>query len=154
MSCVHFVRSQSRYAAGPRCDQHARDDGAVCLNLDAVLAVAQQVTTAQHVLEKPKEDFDCPAFFVNQCDGFGRNNKPICRDTKHAVTVHSAGTAAILSVSCVRIHAYASAPHAVIRSFLRSRFGKSDDFITDDFVEPGILVAVPCFDRFPNTVVS
>ena len=48
----HLVGSPRRLAAGPQADQHARDDRAVRLDRDAVFIVAQQMATAQHVLEK------------------------------------------------------------------------------------------------------
>ena len=50
----HFVRAFGRLAAGPEGDQQAGDDRAVGLNLDAVLAVTQQVAAAESMLELTK----------------------------------------------------------------------------------------------------
>jgi hypothetical protein len=56
----HFVRPLRWLPSSPQCDQHAGDDRTVCLDLNAVLVVTQQVTATQHVLEKPEEDLDLP----------------------------------------------------------------------------------------------
>jgi len=48
----HFVGAKCRLLAGPQRNQHARDDRAVGLNLDAILVVAEQVPAAKNVLEK------------------------------------------------------------------------------------------------------
>ncbi len=86
----HFVSSLRRLATGPQCDQHARDDRAVGLNLDAVLVVAQQMPTAQHVFEEPEEDFNGPAIGVDQSNRFGGNIEQVRRDAKDPVTVNAA----------------------------------------------------------------
>jgi|GEM_PF-1876247 len=57
----HFKRALRRLAARPQCNQHAGDDRAVGLNLDAVLFVAQQVFASQHLLEKSEKDFNRPS---------------------------------------------------------------------------------------------
>lgn len=56
----HLVGPPRRLAAGPQADQHARDDRAVRLDRDAVLIVAQEMATAEHVLEEPEEQFSVP----------------------------------------------------------------------------------------------
>ena len=52
----HFVSPQSRLAAGPQADQHARDDRARHLKFDAVPGMTQQVAAAQNVFEEPEEN--------------------------------------------------------------------------------------------------
>ncbi len=47
--------------------QQAGDDGAVRLNFDAHGVLRQQVPTAEHMLEEPKEDFNRPAMLVFEC---------------------------------------------------------------------------------------
>ena len=47
----HLVRAFRRPAADPEGDHQAGDDGAVGLNLDAVLVVAQQVSAAESMFE-------------------------------------------------------------------------------------------------------
>ena len=56
----HLVRSQGRLAARPQANQHARNDGAVGLDLDAHRIVAQQRPAAQRVLEEAKEYLSLP----------------------------------------------------------------------------------------------
>ena len=51
----HLVRAQRRLAACPEAQEHAGDDRTVGLDLDAVLAVAEQVTAAQDVLEEAEK---------------------------------------------------------------------------------------------------
>ena len=60
----HLVSSQRWLAAGPQTDQHARDDRAIDLHFDAVLRMAQQMTSSQKMLEKAKENLDCPTIMV------------------------------------------------------------------------------------------
>ena len=43
----HLVCALRRFAAGPEGDEQAGDDGAVRLDFDAVLIVAEQVTATQ-----------------------------------------------------------------------------------------------------------
>ncbi len=62
----HLVRPQRRLTARPQADEHAGNDGTVGLDLDAYRVVAQQVPTAQHMLEKTEENFNRPAIAVNQ----------------------------------------------------------------------------------------
>ena len=56
----HLIRSQRRFAARPEADQHAGDDRAVGLNLDAVFVVAQEVTATQDMFEKSEKNFNSP----------------------------------------------------------------------------------------------
>ena len=73
----HFRRSLRRLAAGREADQQTGDDGAVRLNLDAVLVVAEQVPTAQQVLERAEENLDRPAIVIQQGDeGTDRRGAP------------------------------------------------------------------------------
>ena len=83
----HLVGPQRRLAARPQADEHAGDDRAVGLNLDAHRIVAQQVPAAQHVLEEAKEDFDRPAVAVNQGDDPGRQVEQVGGDQQEAVAV-------------------------------------------------------------------
>ena len=57
----HLVRPERRLAPSPQADQHAGNDRAVRLNFDAVGRMAQQMPTAQYVLEKPEENFTLPS---------------------------------------------------------------------------------------------
>lgn len=56
----HLVRAERRLFAGPQRDQHAGDNRTISLDLDAVLITAQQMPTAEHVLEEAEEYFDRP----------------------------------------------------------------------------------------------
>lgn len=47
-----LVSSQRRLVARPETDQQARDDGTIGLDLNAVLAVTQQMSAPKYVLEK------------------------------------------------------------------------------------------------------
>ena len=67
----HLVGAQRRLATGPQADQEAGDDRAVRLNLDAIFVVAQQVPTAENLLEEPKKYFDRPPPGKYQTDDFG-----------------------------------------------------------------------------------
>ena len=58
------MSSFGRLAAGPECDHQAGDDGAVGLNLDPVLVVAQKVAASQQVLELSEENFNCPSIGI------------------------------------------------------------------------------------------
>ena len=58
----HFVRPQRWFLSCPQRDQHAGYDRTVRLDLDSVLILADQVTTAKNLLEKAEEDLDRPAF--------------------------------------------------------------------------------------------
>ena len=57
----HLVGPPGRLAVGPQTDQQTGDDGTVRLDLDAVLAVAEQVPATQQVFEKSEEDFTLPS---------------------------------------------------------------------------------------------
>ena len=57
----HLVRAKRRLAARPETDQHAGNNRAIRLDLDAVLAVAEQVPATQQVFEKSEEDFTLPS---------------------------------------------------------------------------------------------
>ena len=56
----HLVCPLGRLATRPQADQEAGNDRTIRLDLDAVLAMAQQVSAAQKVLEEPKKDFNGP----------------------------------------------------------------------------------------------
>ncbi len=56
----HLVGPKRRLATCPQADQHSRDDRTGDLNFDAVLRMAQQMTAAQQMLEKAKEDLSLP----------------------------------------------------------------------------------------------
>ena len=67
------MSSQSRFAARPQADQHARDDRAVDLNFNAFLRLTQQMAAAKNVFQKSEEDFNCPPVTVEQRDDLGRD---------------------------------------------------------------------------------
>ena len=90
----HLVRALGRLAAGPEVDQQTGDDRAVRLNLDPVRVMAQQMPSAQQVLERAEEDLDLPAVFVDQRDDFGGDVQQVGHDPQQAVAVHAGGAAA------------------------------------------------------------
>jgi hypothetical protein len=47
--------------ASPKIDEQACDHRTIGLNLNSVLAVTDQMTTAHKLLEEPEEYFDVPA---------------------------------------------------------------------------------------------
>lgn len=97
----HLVRSQSRLAARPQRDQHARDDRRVRLDFDAVLIVAAQMTAAQHVLEEPKENLDRPTFLVQKCNCLSWHVELVRCDAKNSVAVDATRTATTLPTRSV-----------------------------------------------------
>jgi len=56
----HLVGPLGRLFASPQADEHAGDDGTISLDFDSHRIVAQQVPTAQEMLEEPKEHFSVP----------------------------------------------------------------------------------------------
>jgi len=51
------------------------------LYFNAVLGMAQQMTTAQHVLEETKKDFNRPTKSIHQSDDFCGNIREIGHNT-------------------------------------------------------------------------
>ena len=64
----HLERALRWFATRPQIDQLASDDRTVSLDLDAVLAVAEQVITAQELLKESKKDLNLPPLGVKQRD--------------------------------------------------------------------------------------
>ena len=64
----HLERSFGRLTTCPKVDQQACDDGTIALNLDSVLAIADQMRAAQELFEESEKYFNDPALGVNQCD--------------------------------------------------------------------------------------
>jgi hypothetical protein len=58
----HFMRSQRWLSSSPQCDQHTRDDRTVRLDLDAVLILADQMSTPKDLLKEAEEDLNRLAF--------------------------------------------------------------------------------------------
>lgn len=54
----HFACPKRSLLPCPQCNQHAGDNRAARLNLNAILILAQQVPAAQDLFEKTEEDFD------------------------------------------------------------------------------------------------
>ena len=146
----HFAGSLGRLTTGPQSDQHAGDDRAVRLKLDAVLVVAEQMPTPRHVFEKPKETLNRPAFGVNQSNRLGRNIEQVGGDTKDAVAVDATGTPA----SCVGIGSDTDHANRVIQLTARLTVWKRNHFVTDDCAPSGVLVTLLLLDGVPDTVVS
>ena len=57
----HFIRAERGFFARPKSDQHACNDCEVRLDLNTVLVVAQQVATAQNVLERTEKYLTLPS---------------------------------------------------------------------------------------------
>lgn len=95
-----------------------------------MLVVTQKVTAAQHVLEKPEEDLDCPAIGKDQGDHCRWHIQQVGGDAKNTVAVHSARTAAIFSSRRMRIHTQADHTHLVVRLTTGTAVGKCHDSFT------------------------
>ncbi len=147
----HFVSPKPWLFSRPQGDQHAGDNRAISLNLNAIFVLAEQMAEAKYLLEKAEEDFDRPPFRKDQTDDVRRHIEQISRNSQNAVAINAAGAAAILSTSCVRVGANANNSHWMIEV---GTFGELYDFITDDFIQFGAVVAVVLFHHRVNTVVA
>src|ERR1700728_4168450 len=78
----HFVSAQRWLTPRPQADKHAGDNRTVRLNLDALLALAEQVPTTQHVLEEPEKRFNRPAMQEDQTDHLRARAEELCRDSR------------------------------------------------------------------------
>lgn len=98
----HLIGSQRRLLAGPQRDQQARDDAQIRLNLNAIGTMANQVPTAQHVLEESKEYFNSPAVFVNQRDHLGGHFEQVGGD-QNRIALLGAASAGVSRHFAVRL---------------------------------------------------
>ena len=101
----HLLRSQGRLFAGPQTDQHARNDRAVGLDLDALSRSAEQMPAAENLLEEAEEDFDRPAVVVHQRDHLGREGEPVGGDAKGAVANDGCETVRVLTRKDLKLEA-------------------------------------------------
>ena len=114
----HLVRPKCRLAAGPQADQHASDDRAIRLDLDPLLAAAEQMPATEDVLEEAKEDLDRPTVNVNQCNGFRRHVEQVGTDPQQAVAARPGRAAAILAAAGVWANPDGDQANLVIRTRL------------------------------------
>jgi len=56
----HLVGPQGRFFPRPQADQHTGDHRGIHLQFDAVATLAEQMTAAQHMLEKTKKYLNLP----------------------------------------------------------------------------------------------
>ena len=147
----HFVGPKRWLLPCPQRNQHAGDDRAVRLNLDAILILAQQVPAAQGLFEKTEEDFDRPPLRKNQTNHVRWYVQQIGRDAEDAVAIDTTGTAAILATRGVRVDANANDSHWMIEI---GSLGKLHDLIADDFIETHVVVAAILLHDRPDTVIT
>lgn len=115
----HLAGAQCWFATGPQRDQQAGDDAQVCLNGDAVFAVAQQVATAQYMFEESEECLDSPAMLVDQRDDLGRNAQQVGED-EDRFPLRRTGVAGTASCSASRCtFDFHDAQHTLAQSGLR-----------------------------------
>ena len=56
----HFIRSKRGFTTRPQGNQHTRDDSRIGLQFNAVMVVTEQMSTAENMLKKAKENLDSP----------------------------------------------------------------------------------------------
>ena len=56
----HLVGPQGRFFPRPQADQHTGDHRSIHLQFDAVAILTEQMTAAQHMLEKTKKYLNLP----------------------------------------------------------------------------------------------
>ena len=59
--------------------------------------MTQQMTAAQHMLEEPEEDLDCPAMLIQHRNRLRRHVEKVCGDPQDAVGARPGGTTPVLS---------------------------------------------------------
>ena len=118
--------------AGPEADQHADDDYAVRLNLDAVLVVAEQMPAAQDVLEESEEDLDRPAILIQHRDRLRRHVQQVRGDPEHAIGAGARGAATVLATLGVGRCPNLDDTDRVVRSVLPdSRCSDGNDLVAE-----------------------
>jgi hypothetical protein len=110
----HLKRSLCRFTTRPKIDQHACDDRTVTLNLNSVLAVADQVGASQELLEEAEEYFNCPPLSVNQPNDLRRNIKKVGCDSQHSIAAWSGRSPLVSATTGMRVALDANQTHRMI----------------------------------------
>jgi hypothetical protein len=73
----HLIGCFGGLSARPQGNQHAGDDRNIHLYFNAISILADQVSTAEDVLEEPEVNLNGPAAFVNCRNRFRRRKKTV-----------------------------------------------------------------------------
>src|ERR1700728_578284 len=146
----HFVGAQGRLPAGPQADQHARDDRTIGLDFNAMPRAAQQVPTAQDLLQEAKEDLDGPAVMIEQSDDLGWHVQQVGGNAEGAIATRGRRDGSLL----MRLGLDGDQPHAMLW-FVRSGFGaQADDLVTGDTFGQGCRRERPSFQNVVDADVA
>ena len=89
VEAYHFMGPKRWLSSRPKANQHTCNDRTVRLNLNAIGAVAEQMSAAEHVLEEAKKYFNSPSFGVDERDDLSGYVEQVSRDSQDTIAVHS-----------------------------------------------------------------